>query len=424
MSQAAGVWTRIVAGLHGEVPADSLEVYRLAGSTVYDLLDRVHREREEAKVGGGSPWAAARSLQFQIAFAWNAFVLQTLGDEFAGAEQAAPGFLHRVTADQAATFYQQVEPWVSRANQAASNPDYESDVHLPAELPPWVEVEPCPRAHLAAMMAALRSIRGRAVLAIGAFDEGEVPEEYRQRFGLVRQRIAAADTAAEYAVQLWTGDQSKRMHELIEQQVTSALEGYYVAGQMLALPEVVPVNGLLDWGTSAARSTHELPAPGSPGFDPWCLTAPPVRDRVSGDESARRAIDELWRRDPNPRATLDFQARIDAALAAGMIERTKQHYHRCPWASIYVVLRPLQLSTMRLRQLQQFTYDVSAEDVDEGGAFRRRLLVSTFSTVHAADEGPPTRMTQGEDRRPPAPDEPWRQPKPGQPWRPPPFDPR
>jgi len=164
MSQGAGLWTPIVAGLHGEVSAETLEGYRRAGSSVYDLLDRVQRRRDEAKVAGCSPWQADRGLQFQIAFAWNAFVLQTLGDEFIRADYAADsstvGFLPRVTAEQVAAFYHQVEPWVSRANQAASNPGYEPDVHLPAELPPWVEVEPCPRAHLAAMMAALRSIRG------------------------------------------------------------------------------------------------------------------------------------------------------------------------------------------------------------------------------------------------------------------------
>ena len=419
MTQAAGVWARIVAGMHGEVPADTLDVYRLAGSAVYDLLDRVHRQREEAKVDGGGPWAASRALQFQIAFAWNAFVLQALGDEFTGGEHAAPGFLPRVTAEQAAAFYHQVEPWVSRANQAASNPDYESDVHLPAELPPWVEVEPCPRAHLSAMMAALRSIRGRAVLAIGAFEEGEVPDEHRRRFGLVRQRIAAGDSSR------------VRGPALDRRPVAAAARADRAAGRGRA-------RGPLRRGTDAgaagagagdrpaglghvgAAGHADAAGPGSPGFDPWCLTDPQTRDRVRGDESARRAIDELWRRDPNPVATLDFQSRIDAALAAGLIARTRQHYHRCPWAPIYVVLRPLQLSTMRLRQLQHFTYDVSAEDMEAGGAFRRRLLVSTFSPVHEVDDRrPEQRAPSGGSSG--TPEEPWR-PKPGEPWRPPPFD--
>jgi hypothetical protein len=244
MSQGAGVWTRIVAGLHGEVAAETLEGYRRAGASVYDLLDRVQRRREEAKVGGKSPWEADRGLRFQIAFAWNAFVLQTLGDQLIEADYAADsstvGFLPRVTAEQVAALYHQVEPWVSRANQAASNPGYEPDVHLPAELPHWVEVEPCPRAHLTAMMAAVRSIRGRALIAVGAFQEDQVPKEHLGRVGLVRQRIADADTAADYALQLWAGDPLRRLHEEVEQRIKTALEGYYVAGQMLAVPELVP----------------------------------------------------------------------------------------------------------------------------------------------------------------------------------------
>src|SRR5215831_1939971 len=221
MSQGAGVWTRIVAGLHGEVSADALEGYRRAGASVYDLLDRVQRQRDGKKVSGRSPWDADRSLQFQIAFAWNAFVVQTLGDEFIAADYAADqstvGFLPRVTAEQVAAFYHQVEPWVSRANQAATNPGYEPDLHLPAELPGWVEVEPCPRAHLVAMMAALESIRGRAMTAVGAFEDDSIPDQHRLRFGLVKQLIADSDTAADYASRLWAGDAAgQELHEEVE----------------------------------------------------------------------------------------------------------------------------------------------------------------------------------------------------------------
>src|SRR5215831_5665728 len=276
MSQGAGVWTRIVAGLHGEVSADALEGYRRAGASVYDLLDRVQRQRDGMKVSGRSPWDADRSLQFQIAFAWNAFVLQTLGDEFIAADYAADqstvGFLPRVTAEQVAAFYHQVEPWVSRANQAANNPDYEPDLHLPAELPPWAEVEPCPGAHLAAMMAAVKSIRGRAEIAVGSFGSGEVPEQHRHRLGLVRQRLADADTAADYAVQLWTGNAAQELHEKVENHIKVALEGYYLAGQMLAVCELAPAGSPVPRPGRTGGIPRPLAAPGGSGFDPWCLT--------------------------------------------------------------------------------------------------------------------------------------------------------
>lgn len=239
MTRSAGIWVRVVARLRREVSVEKLEAYREAGSSVYDLLDRVQQQRDEVKVGR-SPWDADRCLQFQIAFAWNAFVLQTLGDEFVEAGQTVGGFLPRVTAEQAMAFYGQVESWISRANQASSNTAYVPDVHLPAHLLPlWVDVIPCPHTHLAAMLAAVKSIQGRAELAVGACVAAEVPVEHERRFGQVRQRIADANTAAEYARHLSEGDPAQELHAEIERYVRDALEGFYLVGQMLAMPELV-----------------------------------------------------------------------------------------------------------------------------------------------------------------------------------------
>lgn len=388
------MWTRIVAGLGGEVSAATLEAYRNAGSTVYDLLDRVQRQREEMQVSSRSPWGADRALQMQIAFAWNAFVLQTLGDELIradyAADQATVGFLPRVTAEQVAALYEQVEPWVSRANQAASDPAYEPDVHLPAELPHWVEVEPCPRAHLIAMMAALGSIQGRATIAVGAFGDGQVPEEHRLRFGLVRQRMAEADTAADYAVRLAGGEPGgESLHEEVEKRVKAALEGYYVVGQMLAMPELVPM-GRPRRDFSPRSPARRLPAPGHVGFDRWCLTDPLTRPRWQSDPKARRAVEKLWQRDPDPAATLAVRSAIDAALLRGDIATTRKHYYCCPWSAIYVVKRPVMLAGKRLRHLQQFTYDVSADEIGAGGRFRREIVVATFEATNRVDYGDPS----------------------------------
>lgn len=53
-----GIWVRVVAHLRREVSVEKLEAYREAGSSVYDLLDRVQQHRDEVKVGR-SPWDAA-----------------------------------------------------------------------------------------------------------------------------------------------------------------------------------------------------------------------------------------------------------------------------------------------------------------------------------------------------------------------------
>ena len=282
-----------------------------------------------------------------------------------------------------AAFYHQVEPWLSRANQAASNPEYEPDLHLPAELPH--RVEPCPRAHLAAMMAAVRSIRGRAEIAVGSYATGEVPEQHRRQFGVLRQRIADADTAADYAVGLWTGNPSQELHEKIESHIEAALEGYYLAGHMLALPELVPAGLPSPPPVRPVGAASPLAAPGSRGFDPWCLTDPGTRKQWQQDPRAGKAIDDLWRWDPEPRTTLEMQAEIDSAVARGAIERTGMHYYCCPWSAIYVVKWPIAIGGQRLRQLQQFTLDVTAEEMGEGGQFKREVVVANFEPTHRID---------------------------------------
>jgi hypothetical protein len=74
-------------------------------------------------------------------------------------------------------FYGQVEGWLSRANEAVSNPAYWLDVQVPAELPEWVEAEPCPREHLQAMLAACRRLRRHADVARG---RSKRPRERRE----------------------------------------------------------------------------------------------------------------------------------------------------------------------------------------------------------------------------------------------------
>ena len=113
------------------------------------------------------------NTQAQLLCAWNAFVLQTLGDQFLEAdarlEPATAGFVPPVTADQVMDFYSQVEGWVSRANQARSNSAYRLDVQVPADLTTWTKVEPCPKAHLEGTLAAAQAARVHAEAALTVF---------------------------------------------------------------------------------------------------------------------------------------------------------------------------------------------------------------------------------------------------------------
>jgi hypothetical protein len=82
------------------------------------------------------------------------------------------------------------------------------------------------------------------------------------------------------------------------------------------------------------RAGPAVPLLGQPGFDPWCLTDPASRTR--------------WQR------------------------------------------RPVTIAGRQLRPMQQFTFDVSAEEMAEGGQFVRRLLPGPFHPTSNIDYCDPT----------------------------------
>jgi hypothetical protein len=99
---------------------------------------------------------------------------------------------------------------------------------------------------------------------------------------------------------------------------------------------------------------------------------------------------------PDPAATVGIQSQIDAAAAGGWIvlgatiSHTASHYFCCPWAAIYTVRRPVTIAGRHLRPMQQFTFDVSAEEMAEGGEFVRRLLPGPFHPTDEVDYCDPT----------------------------------
>jgi hypothetical protein len=358
--------------------------------------------------------------------AWNAYTLQVLGDQFLDADYAAnpltTGFVPPVTAAQVLGFYSQVEPWLNRAQQARSNPEYRLDVQVPAELPRWSEVEPCPNSHLHGMMAAMRSVREHAALAMAFFEEAaqrvdpvaqavqpstsktgdqKAPSDEERRAGInhIRQVSAAATTKARYADDLWGGRHSRELHEQVEPHVKEAIERFYHLGQLLAMPSLAEICARQEYVPTAGSSplSGGFNLPGQPGFDPWQLTDPVSRGRWEQDPKGRRAVAELWRYDPDPRLTLQIQAEIEAALARGDVGFATDgngqrlgHFFCCPWGPVYVASRPLSIGGRRLRTMEQFIFDVSAEGVALGEPFKREIMVAVFHPTQKVEYGDPT----------------------------------
>lgn len=385
-----GFWNRVAARLEGEVPADLLEAYRRAGLGVYGLLDELEDERLTCKIKAVHPWSLPAATQAALLCAWNAFELQTLGDQFLDADYAANpatvGYVPPVTAEQVGAFYGEVEGWLGRARQARSTTSYELDVAVPADLPPWSIVEPCPAEHRAAMLAAARSLRKRADAALMLLNEMEPPDEWRSAAQQLRQLQAAATSKVEYAEQLTAAGGPREMHERVEALLRDGLARYYHLGQLVAMPRLIA-----EYGRRPAQPAQS-PLSAKGGFDPWRITDPATRAQWKADSRAREALDSMWALDPDPRRTLAIQDAIDEALARGDVAYATSaagqrvgNYFCCPWAPVYVARRPTTIHGTRLKPLQQFTYDVSAEEVPGGGEFKREILVGLFSRADEVD---------------------------------------
>ncbi|MDZ4878062.1 MAG: hypothetical protein CLLPBCKN_007497 [Chroococcidiopsis cubana SAG 39.79] len=357
MAERTGILGKFLALVQGEVAADTLEAYRRAGQAVYDLLQQVEERRLALKIQSLNPWTVDPATQTQFLCAWNAFVLQTLGDRFLeadyGANPATAGYVPPITAKQALAFYTQVGSWLKRAYQAGTNPDYRLDVSLPANLPAWGENESCPNTHLDGTIAATRLLRTHAESAIAVFESEALPADKQAVVNQFHQLLASATSEAEYAEQLWAPNLPQEVHEQVEQHAKSALEQYYHLGQILAMPQLLDPSQTVETRASSPFSTSQRsrPLPGETGFDPWCLTDPAVRDD--------------WQRPPETKEAIE--------LLLG-------HYYCCPWAPIYVVKHPVQIGDRQINTSQEFTLDVSAEAVFDGGAFKRQILVGSFQS--------------------------------------------
>jgi hypothetical protein len=395
------------AAITGEVSADTLEAYRRASLAVYDALDHCEVHRKHAKDEGKNAWTLSSATKAEILCTWNAFVLQTLGDRILDADyQNDPhtqGFVPPVTADQILRFYGQVEGWLNRAQQAHHNPEYKLDVFVPAELPPWSEVEPCPNAHLGGMLEAMRAVRDHTEAAlIFLNDSPPQNEEQKRHLNSIRQIHAAAMTKARYADDMMTGNPTRDVHERVEEHVKVAIESFYLLGQLLAMPELAAKlnaqNQLpaIPFAATQGASTQRLPAPNESNFDMWCLTDPQARERFKNDREAVKAIKTLWSLDPDPRRTLEIQAEINAALARGDIAYANDRYGKklghffcAPWGAVYVAKRSQNLGGRRLSAMQQFIFNVTCEGVNLGAPFERDIMIGNFNPTSKFEYGDP-----------------------------------
>lgn len=208
--------TRLAAAMHGEVSATTVEAYRRAGATAYqDILD-ADQVRADLAASGAGLWGASPAQASQLLCAWNAFALQTLGEELIDADYRADprtvGFLPPATAEQTAAFLGEVERWSSGVRRAASDPSYDAaaEMALPAPLPAWVTAEPCPQTHLKAMVAAAQAMRAHVESALAALVGTDPPRGKQDAAARLQGMAAEADSIVAYGEALWAPMRRRR----------------------------------------------------------------------------------------------------------------------------------------------------------------------------------------------------------------------
>lgn len=262
---------RLGASLTGNVPADEVQERLAAAAVAYELYLSAEQLRSELAAAGITPATASPAESSQLLCTWNAYALVSLAQAFVdaeGLESGKPGFLPRVTAQQALTLLSEVALWVARARRAATDPGFDvaAEVALPSPLPPWVIVEPCPRSHALAMQAAGRAMLDRVEAELASLEQmpAASAETLRLR-GMATQTHSQLQSAAA----VLSAARGAQAHEGIEQPLRAAVSECYALGQLLARP-------LLMRRLPQGQLSALPPLPGPPqGYPPPMFPNPP-----------------------------------------------------------------------------------------------------------------------------------------------------
>lgn len=119
-------------------------------------------------------------------------------------------------------------------------------------------------------------------------------------------------------------------------------------------------------------------------LDPWIITDNAARTQFEQDPVAVKALVNTWRNDPDHAKTRAMQNEIKTARERGDLERIAWYYC-CPWSPVYQVKRDVNLNGQRFKEGQQFTFDVSAEAIPEGGKFKREIIIGDFKPTNDID---------------------------------------
>lgn len=374
--ESSAVRIQAAEALNGPLPLPALEAQRSAGPRIRRELEEAEQLRRDLLGARTDPRRFPPDVAARLLCAWNAYVLQTVGEHLLDAVRYRTfGSVRAEVAGRILEFLGPAGRWLYQARCAAADRSYRlvDNVDLPAEPPSWPDRKYRTYPLSAAMATAAQEIHatGDAVLgdlirstALRDEDAVELRELLDTAGGAVEYAMGpenALGVAVSAAIHLW-----------------HALRSLFLFGQAAAMPALLDIQDRL----KAVSLVSGVPS----SADPWCLTDPRQRAGLRSLPSARTAVERLWADDPAAAVTARVQAEIDAALRSGATVFAADEngeplgsFHRCPWPAIYEVRRPVTIGGVRLMPMRQFTFDVLGEARGRGGPpYTRAVVASVF----------------------------------------------
>jgi hypothetical protein len=330
-----GLRDRLEASLRGEVSTADLVTYASSNQDAYDLVDEL-------------PTQGVAALA-----AWCAFVLQTHADNLLGSG-STPGHCVQPAYEEARVLIQLAAAWLERARSAQSSERYRLDVAVPQPYPrPYGEFHVD---ELRAMRKTLEAVEARAGTAIEGRRGEPIYERLQPTLGIMRAALDAALVLSRGRTPEDT------VEAALVQSLHAALDRGYQAGQLLAMPELVALPTRKPPPSVLSPASLAVARPGDPMFDPWCLTDPIERRRLSAHRSSSATLDEFWKSYPHPEQLLAVQAEILSAREAGTADyllaadagSLRQFTAKCPWPGAFLALSPIVVGGQALDEGDRF----------------------------------------------------------------------
>ncbi len=299
-----GQWFQrfVASGIHGEVSDATIQGYLRSASQLEEVWQQIDDRVDALIVQGMAPWDAYTQMGYALAYVRACRTNVVFVQELVRAAAAAnPGYLPRVTYEQALALSEHIEPLLEEAIKASTNPRYSPAVYsFPLKLGPHVGYanQRFPLPHLQGIIAAAQQMRDWAAgllakyeLALGAA-KTPVPPQVAMHLDAMKSELSLGDfhlrTGVDMVGQISSGQVTDELNIKAEGFLWEAMESYFKVSQLVAMPGA-PIQspraapGPLRQEPQRPTQVQAQPAP---GVNPVVHTPPPPPAPPEPDPSA------------------------------------------------------------------------------------------------------------------------------------------